>query len=36
MVKSRQTTLIIGLLILLAASWHVPGAALELPLDGKN
>jgi len=32
----RQTGLIIGLMLLIAASWHFPAAALELPLDGKN
>ncbi len=32
----RQTGLIIGLMLIIAAAWSIPAAALELPLDGKN
>lgn len=34
--KSRQTSLIIGLMLIILAAWSVPGFTLELPLDGKN
>jgi hypothetical protein len=34
--KSRQTGWIIGLMLFMVAAWHVPGPALEIPLNGKS
>lgn len=36
MTKSRQSGWIISLMCLILAAWSVPGAALEIPLNGKS
>ena len=36
MAKSRQTGWIIGLMFIILAAWNVPGATLEIPLNGKS
>jgi len=36
MAKSRQISWIISLMCIILAAWSVPGAALEIPLNGKS
>jgi len=36
MTKSRQTGWIISLMFIILAAWSVPGATLDIPLDGKS
>jgi len=36
MAKSRQTGWIIGLMFIILAAWTLPGATLDIPLNGKS